>query len=130
MCHTVAMTATAHSGPPLRPLEVPPPAPRSSWDAWGTDPARLPAGAKAIVAALLPGKPHPVARRAAPRLTPSRLAAGDVTALEAAAGSGDVRIDDAGRLLHLGGKSTPDLLRRRLDDPQTAPDAVVSAAGH
>lgn len=123
------MTATAHSGPPLRPLEVPPPAHRSTWDAWGTEPARLPAGAKAIVTALLPGRPHPVPRRAAPRLTPSRLTADDLTAL-AAAGTGDVRTDDAGRLLHLGGKSTLDLLRRRLDDPQAAPDAVVSATGH
>jgi alkyldihydroxyacetonephosphate synthase len=31
---------------------------------------------------------------------------------------------------HLGGKSTPDLLRRRLDDAQPAPDAVVSPADH
>src|SRR5262249_15485423 len=34
------------------------------------------------------------------------------------------------RLLHAGGKSTSDLLRRRAADPQDAPDAVVFPAGH
>lgn len=124
------MTATAHSGSPSRPVEVPAPGPRSAWDAWGTEPARLPAAAKAIVSALLPGKPHPLPRREKPRLTPSRLTPGDLDALGAADGTGSARTDDEVRMLHLGGKSTPDLLRRRLDAPQAAPDAVVPAAGH
>jgi alkyldihydroxyacetonephosphate synthase len=41
-----------------------------------------------------------------------------------------VRRDDDGRLLHLGGKSTVDLLRRRLLDRQSAPDAVVRPGSH
>ncbi|MCW3493817.1 FAD-binding oxidoreductase [Microbacterium sp. SSM24] len=124
------MTATAPSGIPPRPLAVPAPRPRSDWDAWGTEPARLPAGAKALIATLLPGKAHPVARRGTPVLTPSRLDDADLAALGALVGVGHATTADAVRMLHLGGKSTPDLLRRRLDDPQTAPDAVVSPADH
>lgn len=124
------MTATAHSGTPSRPLALPSPAVRSDWDAWGTERAHLPAGAKALIAALLPGKAHPVTRRSAPRLTPSRLDAADLAALRAAAGDAHVTTDDAVRMLHLGGKSTPDLLRRRLDEPQAAPDAVARPSGH
>jgi alkyldihydroxyacetonephosphate synthase len=123
------MTATAHSGPP-RPLAVPAPAARSEWDAWGTEPARLPAGAKALIATLVPGKAHPVPRRTAPVLTPSRLDDADLAAVGAIVGAEHASTADAVRMLHLGGKSTPDLLRRRLDEPQSAPDAVVSPASH
>jgi alkyldihydroxyacetonephosphate synthase len=124
------MTATAPSGIPPRPLAVPAPAPRSDWDAWGTEPARLPAGAKALIATLLPGKAHPVPRRSAPVLTSSRLDDTDLHALGAVVGAGNATTSDAVRMLHLGGKSTPDLLRRRIDEPQAAPDAVVSPADH
>ena len=41
------------------PLAIPAPAGRSDWDAWGDEPARLPAGARALVAAVLPGKRAP-----------------------------------------------------------------------
>ncbi|MEU1972444.1 FAD-binding oxidoreductase [Microbacterium sp. NPDC019599] len=109
------------------PLAVPSPAGRSDWDAWGDEPARLPAGARAIVAAVLPGKAHPVPRRERPTLTPSRLGDGDLAALTAIA---PATTEDGIRMLHLGGKSTPDLLARRLGDPQPAPDAVVSPATH
>ncbi|WP_256673422.1 FAD-binding oxidoreductase, partial [Nocardia cyriacigeorgica] len=40
------------------------------------------------------------------------------------------RTDHHDRLLHAGGKSTPDLLRRRAEGPQDAPDAVVFPADH
>lgn len=112
------------------PLAIPAPAGRSDWDAWGDEPARLPAGARALVAAVLPGKAHPVPRRPRPALTPSRLTDDDLAALASAAGRGVATADDEARLLHLGGKSTPDLLARRLHDVQTAPDAVVSPASH
>lgn len=125
------MTATAPSPDPVpRPLAVPPPGPRSEWDAWGTEPARLPAGAKAILATLLPGKAHPVPRRSAPVLTPSLLTDDDAAALRAVVGEDGVVTGDEERMLHLGGKSTPDLLRRRLDEPQSAPDAVVLPGDH
>lgn len=126
------MSATAHPDrpDPSRPLAVPAPRPRSAWDGWGTEPARLPAGAKAIAKTLLSGTPHPVRRRAQPELTPSRLDDADLAALGAIVGDAHATRDDDVRALHLGGKSTPDLLRRRLDDPQHAPDAVVSPADH
>jgi alkyldihydroxyacetonephosphate synthase len=109
---------------------VPTPRPRGAWDAWGSDAARLPAAAKAITATVLPGKAHPVRRRAVPALTPSLLSDADLDALAVVVGRDQVTRDDGVRLLHLGGKSTPDLLRRRLDDPQAAPDAVASPADH
>jgi alkyldihydroxyacetonephosphate synthase len=115
---------------PTPPLAVPPPAKRSHWDAWGDEPARLPAGARALVSTVLPGKAHPVPRRARPALTPSRLTDEDLAALGDLLGAGHATRDDDARLLHLGGKSTPDLLARRLGDPQVAPDAVASPASH
>ena len=130
------MAATAHTdppgdpAPPPRPLAVPAPRPRGAWDAWGSEAARLPAAAKAIVATVLPGKAHPVRRRAVPTLTPSLLADADLDALAGVVGRDQVTRDDEVRLLHLGGKSTPDLLSRRLDDPQAAPDAVAAPADH
>ena len=124
------MTAMAHSGPPSEPIAVPAPRPVSTWDGWGTEPTRLPAAARAIVATLLPGKAHPVARRGRPRLRASRLADADLGALSRIVGEDGVAVDDAARALHLGGKSTLDLLRRRLDDPQDGPDAVVSPRDH
>ena len=124
------MTATAHTDSPPRPLAVPVPRPRSTWDAWGNDPARLPAGAKAIMAALLPGKAHPIRRREHAVLTPSRLGEPDIAELAQIVGDDHATRGDAVRALHLGGKSTPDLLRRRLDEPQAAPDAVISPADH
>ncbi len=54
----------------------------------------------------------------------------DVSALASVVDTANVSVDDDVRTLHLGGKSTPDLLARRLDDPQSAPDAVVSPASH
>lgn len=118
--------------PPLPdpPITVPTPRPRSAWDSWGNTSARLPAGAKALVATVLPGKAHPVPRRQAPTLTTSRLTPEDESAVAAIVGAGAVTSDDAARTLHLGGKSTPDLLARRRAEPQPAPDAVVSPASH
>ncbi|MEV4687700.1 FAD-binding oxidoreductase [Microbacterium sp. LWH3-1.2] len=130
------MAATVHTdspgdpATPARPVAIPTPRPRGDWDAWGSEPARLPAAARAIVATLLPGKAHPVPRRAEPVLTPSLLPDDDLAALAAVVGADAASRDDAVRLLHLGGKSTRDLLRRRLDEPQAAPDAVVSPRAH
>lgn len=126
------MAATAHtdSATPASPIARPAPRPRGDWDAWGSEPARLPAAAKAIVATLLPGKAHPVPRRQVPELTPSLISAADLGALADVVGAHHASRADAVRLLHLGGKSTPDLLHRRMDGLQNAPDAVVSPADH
>ncbi|WP_194409055.1 FAD-binding oxidoreductase [Microbacterium cremeum] len=117
-------------GGPSGPVAVPAPRARSAWDAWGDEPAQLPAAARVIAKTVLSGRPHPVPRRPLPTLTPSRLDDDDLAAFEASVGTGHATRGDGVRALHLGGKSTPDLLRRRLDDPQAAPDAVVSPAGH
>lgn len=126
----IPTTAPSSVGTSRTPVAVPTPRPRSEWDAWGTQPAHLPAAARVIAKTVLSGRPHPVARRARPALTPSRLDDDDLAAFAASVGAGHATRDDAARALHLGGKSTPDLLRRRLDDLQAAPDAVVSSASH
>lgn len=120
---------TATSGPESA-RAVPSPRPRSAWDSWGNDPVRLPPGAKALIGTVLPGRAHPVARRPVPRLAPSRMAPADASELASVVGAAYVSTGDDVRTLHLGGKSTPDLLARRLDDPQPAPDAVISPASH
>lgn len=112
--------------------ETPAPQPRMTWDIWGdgSRDAHLPRGARTIAATLLKGTPHPVSRRAADSVTlsASRLTDADLVALRAS--SSGVDTSDQARLLHLGGKSTPDLLRRRQDSDAVGPDAVVSAASH
>ena len=128
------MPATTPSSPESAPaaIELPSPRARSDWDAWGTEP-RAPARRRQDDPRRpsSPGKPRPVPRRAAPALTavsPRRRRPRRARAPSSA--TSRATRDDAVRMLHLGGKSTPDLLRRRLDDPQSAPDAVVSPASH
>ncbi|MGV0785992.1 FAD-binding oxidoreductase [Mycolicibacterium sp. XJ2] len=59
------------------------------------------------------------------RLRPSALTDEDRDALTGIVGSDYCRVDEQGRLLRAGGKSTLDLLRRRDPGEQDAPDAVV-----
>ncbi|WP_280686018.1 FAD-binding oxidoreductase [Kitasatospora sp. MAA19] len=99
------------------------------WDAWG-DPAlakELSADIKGLLAAALgvtgDAAPGPAADEVV--LHPSRISADDLKALAAAVGEAHVSAADADRLPRAGGKSTPDLLRRRSRAPQDAPDAVV-----
>lgn len=112
-------------------VERPSPAAQLQWDAWGdgSRTASLPPGAKQILALVLKGRPRGVPRRPAATvtLTPSRL---DGTAIDALAAIAPTTCDDAVRIRHLGGKSTPDLLSRRLDASQHAPDAVTSPGDH
>lgn len=116
------------------PMMVPAPRPRMKWDAWGTSDqtARLPVGARALLATLLQGTPHPTHRIApdAVRLTAPRVTDDDVAALASVVGTDAVSTADARRVRYLGGKSTPDLLERRAATPQPAPDAVVRPASH
>ena len=117
-----------------RPLAVPSARPRMQWDAWGdgTHSGSLPPGAKALIATILPGRAHPVRRRSAGsvRLSASRLPRDDLDALRAIVGAANATSADDARLLHLGGKSAPDLLARRLEEVQAAPDAIVSPVSH
>ncbi|ORB11984.1 FAD-binding oxidoreductase [Mycobacterium noviomagense] len=59
------------------------------------------------------------------RLRPSALEQGDYDALAAIVGQQYCRVGDRDRLLHAGGKSTLDLLRRKNTGVQDAPDAVL-----
>lgn len=61
---------------------------------------------------------------------PSQLPTEARCALAAALGSAGVRDDDTTRIEHCGGKSTPDLLRRRSGDVSGAPDAVLFPGDH
>jgi alkyldihydroxyacetonephosphate synthase len=58
------------------------------------------------------------------------IAAEVVAELRRVVGDRAVRTDDAARIAHSGGWSTPDLLRLRAGDAATAPDAVISPASH
>jgi alkyldihydroxyacetonephosphate synthase len=63
------------------------------------------------------------------QLRPSSLSQADRDALAAIVGAEYVRIADRDRLLRAGGKSTPDLLRRKDTGVQDAPDAVLLPGG-
>ncbi|WP_370144744.1 FAD-binding oxidoreductase [Streptacidiphilus sp. EB129] len=99
------------------------------WDAWG-DPALakpLSEDIKGLLAAVLGVSGEVVAGPAADKvvLRPSTLADDDLKALAAIVGASWLSTRDADRLPRSGGKSTPDLLRRKSREPQDAPDAVV-----
>lgn len=103
------------------------------WNGWG-DPAEakeLPLAVRALLPVLLGrvSRPEPAAELAAVELPPSALAPADLAELAAAVGASHVALDDEARVRHAGGRSTPDLLRRRASRQQ-APDGVVSPADH
>lgn len=104
------------------------------WDAWGVPAGHQPLSdrVRGLLTQVFGVSGDPVARRdegdvplRESALTPARRAG-----LVAVVGPEHVSDDHRDRLRHAGGKSTPDLLRRRADGPQDAPDAVVFPAGH
>lgn len=60
----------------------------------------------------------------------TRLSNSAIDALAGRVGADNVRTDRDSRLLHVGGKSTIDLWRRRAGDAAAAPDAVVLPGSH
>ncbi|WP_439956549.1 FAD-binding oxidoreductase [Nocardia nova] len=108
--------------------------PSMVWDAWGIASAHapLPDRIRTLVARVFGVSGEPVARRdeGDVPLRESGLTATHRAGLSAVVGADQVAADHRDRLLHAGGKSTPDLLRRRADEPQDAPDAVVFPADH
>ena len=102
--------------------------PPMAWNAWGDpDLARpLSPGIRSLLEAALgvTGVETPPPGIDEVRLTPSTLSAVHRTGLAAIVGEQYLRTNDRDRLLHAGGKSTPDLLRRR-EVTQDAPDAVL-----
>ncbi|MBL0886974.1 FAD-binding oxidoreductase [Myceligenerans sp. I2] len=103
------------------------------WDGWG-DPARaaekLPGGVKLLLTAVLGHKPRRSGTigLAEVELTGPALDPADEQALAAVVGAEHVRTDHDTRVLHAGGKSTPDLVRRR-ERRQAVPGAVVLPGG-
>ncbi|KLO32095.1 FAD-binding oxidoreductase [Mycobacterium haemophilum] len=63
------------------------------------------------------------------QLRPCALSEADHDALAAIVGADYCRTSDRDRLLHAGGKSTPDMLRRQDTGVQDAPDAVLLPGG-
>jgi alkyldihydroxyacetonephosphate synthase len=107
--------------------------PPMKWNAWG-DPAAakpLSEGIRSLLKQALgvADSDRPQLDAEQVRLRASALADADRDALTAIVGAGHCRTDDRDRLLHAGGKSTLDLLRRNTCEVQDAPDAVVLPAG-
>ncbi|WP_329781986.1 FAD-binding oxidoreductase [[Mycobacterium] crassicus] len=103
------------------------------WNAWGDPAAAKPLsdGIRGLLKTAL-GVEGIAAAEADPsqvQLTPSALADTHREALTAIVGEQFCRVDQPGRLLRAGGKSTPDLLRRNSSGPQDAPDAVLLPGG-
>lgn len=102
--------------------------PPMAWDAWG-DPALskpLSAGIQTLLEKALGVSGTDIAAPAIDDVvvTPSVLTDEHRTGLAAIVGAPYMRTDDRTRLLYAGGKSTPDLLRRK-QMHQDAPDAVL-----
>ena len=106
--------------------------PPMKWNAWG-DPAAakpLSPGIRALLKQALGVDDSSVHEIDLDQVTvrPSALSGVDREALSAIVGPGFCSVDDRGRLLRAGGKSTLDLLRRRNIGVQDAPDAVLLLA--
>jgi alkyldihydroxyacetonephosphate synthase len=103
--------------------------PPMKWNAWG-DPGQaksLSEGIRSLLEQVLgvTGAPAAEVDPAQVTLRPSQLANDHREALAAIVGSDYCRVGDPDRLLHAGGKSTLDLLRRKDSGAQDAPDAVL-----
>src|SRR3954469_1700580 len=99
------------------------------WDAWG-DPEQakpLSEGIRNLLTQALGvgDVPLPELDPEQVELRPSAISPTDRDALADIVGAKNCGVDDGARLLRAGGKSTPDLLRRRDPGVQDAPDAVL-----
>ncbi|MFD6699216.1 MULTISPECIES: FAD-binding oxidoreductase [unclassified Microbacterium] len=103
------------------------------WNGWG-DPERaegLPFAVRSLLPLLLGRirRPGSAIALADVRLIRSAFTSDDVEAFAEVLGADNVRTDAESRIRHAGGRSTPDLLRRREED-QAAPDAVLRPHDH
>ena len=99
------------------------------WNAWGDPAAAKPLsdGIRSLLKQAL-GVGDSDAAELDPeqvRLRPGDLGEAELAALSAIVGADYCRTGHRDRLLHAGGKSTPDLLRRKDSGAQDAPDAVL-----
>ncbi|MBO1756685.1 FAD-binding oxidoreductase [Allobranchiibius sp. CTAmp26] len=103
------------------------------WSRWG-DPAHaatLPPNAIGMLElAFGPASPRPAMDVATVQLPPIELSDELLDALRGVVGVEHVDTGDDARVLHTGGKSTPDLLALRGGDAGAAPDAVLRPADH
>ncbi|MGH3690135.1 MAG: FAD-binding oxidoreductase [Microbacterium sp.] len=107
--------------------------PTMRWNGWG-DPAKakdLPLAVRALLPMLLGRvrRPEPAVELAEVRLAPSALTDDDLEAFRTVVGPEGIDDSAEARIRHAGGRSTPDLLRRRQAE-QEAPDAIIRPAGH
>ena len=107
--------------------------PPMKWNAWGDPAAAKPLsdGIRTLLEQAL-GVEVSAAPELQPeqvQLRPSALTPEDLTALAGIVGDEYCRTTDQDRLLHAGGKSTLDLLRRKDTGVQDAPDAVLLPGG-
>ncbi len=105
-----------------------------AWNAWG-DPDRataLPESVHGLLTSVFGASLHqtPARDEADLDVPPPALPAEAAAALASAVGADHVDTTDAARIRRTGGKSTPDLLRRRAGDVRDAPDAVVRPQSH
>lgn len=104
------------------------------WDAWGIPAGHKPLSAsiRTLLTQVFGVSGDPVARRdeGDVPLRESTLTPTQRDGLVAVVGVGSISVDHHDRLRHAGGKSTPDLLRRRADGPQDAPDAIIFPGDH
>ncbi len=104
------------------------------WDAWGVPAGHqpLPERVRGLLTQVFGVSGNPVARRdeGDVPLRESALSEARRAGLIEVVGAGNVSAEHRDRLRHAGGKSTPDLLRRRANSAQDVPDAVVFPADH
>ncbi|MFR9756391.1 FAD-binding oxidoreductase [Streptomyces sp. TR06-5] len=104
------------------------------WNAWGAPEGatELSGPVRDLVASVLgvPLDDVPACPEADLPVPPGALPAPVREALAEVVGAGNVDTSDAARIRRAGGKSTPDLLRRRTGDVRDAPDAVVRPGTH
>jgi alkyldihydroxyacetonephosphate synthase len=110
--------------------------PPMKWNAWGDPNAAKPLsdGIRSLLKQAFGVLSSPTAELSTiaadqVSLRPSQLASGHREALIAIVGSDYCRTGNYDRLLHAGGKSTLDLLRRKDSGVQDAPDAVLLPGG-
>jgi alkyldihydroxyacetonephosphate synthase len=104
------------------------------WGAWGVDADRMTLSDQVLELlrqglGVTPGE-TPVPSMAKARVPDSALSTAAVEAFATEVGADQVRTDRDSRLLHVGGKSTVDLWRRRAGDARQAPDAVILPVDH
>ncbi len=103
--------------------------PPMKWNAWGDPAAAKPLsdGVRSLLKQVVGLEEQPEVELEADQvqLRPSALSQADQDALAAIVGAEFFRTADGDRLLHAGGKSTPDMLRRKDRGVQDAPDAVL-----